>query len=481
MGKIKQTLALFILIELLFSSFTIQTALGGGKVTVNPPETYLIPGKDVPKKAPEFFERVLEKLGIPLSDFAVKALVIWTKYENTNAYWNPLATTWDMGEKSWNFNDAGVKNYADMETGVQATANTLKLSYYKAILEMLAGKAFNKEEIQKAVATWTYGSKNAVNRMNDPYLVNLVNEWWSEWQAKVPAKPPFEIVKCDISPKKVRIEERVSFTVTIKNMDNIARKFSVSFAVQDPNGNWHTSPSKDFTVSPENIGSVNLEWFIDSSALAGHYNVNITIWASELNKMETKEIINAFEVLGEAEKKEVNLPVPYIHQYYDTPLDEFNGKAACGATSTVMVLAYYGKLKAWPCECSAPYEHISLYGNYVPKAHQYIFDPQIRKAIADKIVQYLRKHGIDAIVIWEQPPTPEEIKKAIDQGRPIIASTQLTSEGHVVVIKGYTSDGYYIVNDPYGKDAKGGYDGAEVQYTWSQMKVKWAVIPITPP
>jgi len=131
----------------------------------------LIPGRDVPTEAPDFFPSVLTQLNIPISDFAVQALNIWTNYENTGAYWNPLATTWDMGEKSWNFNEAGVKNYVDEETGIQATANTLALHYYEYIREMLAIQSFKEQDLREAVATWSGLSPG------DPYVVNLVNEW----------------------------------------------------------------------------------------------------------------------------------------------------------------------------------------------------------------------------------------------------------------------------------------------------------------
>ncbi len=58
----------------------------------------------------------------------------------------------------------------------------------------------------------------------------------------------------------------------------------------------------------------------------------------------------------------------------------------------------------------------------------------------------------------------------------MVAVTWLTDEGHWVVIKGYTDDGHYIVNDPYGSKPYGAgiygnYNGADVQYTWSEMRV----------
>jgi len=144
----------------------------------------MIPGKDVPTETPDFFPSVLAKLNIPASQFALQAFSIWTNYENTNAYWNPLATTWNMGEKSWNFNWAGVKNYADKETGIQATANTLALNYYESIREMLAIQSFNEQHLREAVATWSGLDPN------DAYVVNLVNEWRNIYPVSL-NQPPF--------------------------------------------------------------------------------------------------------------------------------------------------------------------------------------------------------------------------------------------------------------------------------------------------
>jgi hypothetical protein len=218
----------------------------------------------------------------------------------------------------------------------------------------------------------------------------------------------------------------------------------------------------------------------------------------------------------------VNLPVPYIHQCYDTPdgppdsdpnndPDYFDGRWACGATSAVMILAYYGKLSPWPDSVALPQPHTSNYGNYVCRrytygsytfniatpqpsgdpptlsgppaygAYGYIHNPD-GLARPEKVVDYFQKHGLDAQV--DYTPTEQEIKAALDAGKPVWASTALTSSGHIVVIKGYTSDGFYIVNDPFGSKPYaspiwGDYDGADVKYSWSEMGIggKWIVVP----
>jgi uncharacterized delta-60 repeat protein len=189
-----------------------------------------------------------------------------------------------------------------------------------------------------------------------------------------------------------------------------------------------------------------------------------------------------------------NLDVPYIHQCWDTPND-FDGRWACSATSAVMAVAYYGTLNSWPCSCSQPNPHTSNYGNYISKSYTYnghTFDDEAQCEngqyakgaygyiyhpgnIVNNIISYLQLNGLDSQV--DITPTEAEVKAEIDAGYPVVALTWLTTEGHWVVIKGYTDDGQFIVNDPYGNKPYGygicgNYNGADVRYTWSEMGVE---------
>lgn len=139
-----------------------------------------IPGREVDRR---FFVKVIERLNnVPLSDFALEALMAWKPYENTSACWNPLATTWKM-EVVCYFNclkrDAagncivGVQNYQNEDMGVRATANTLNLSYYDAIRKMLRREAFEREKLRSALATWGTCSGSGC----DP----LLNQWQKLW------------------------------------------------------------------------------------------------------------------------------------------------------------------------------------------------------------------------------------------------------------------------------------------------------------
>jgi hydrogenase maturation factor len=157
------------------SAVLLKAVVDDSKVTYKFGGTLLppadIPGKDVPENFPTFFENVLVRLNIPVSEFATKALAIWARYEDTGAHWNPLATTRKMGDKSTDFNASLVQNYDDLDTGINATVETLGLSYYEAIQQMLSMQSFSRENIKKSLAKWS-GLDST-----DSYVTNLVQEW----------------------------------------------------------------------------------------------------------------------------------------------------------------------------------------------------------------------------------------------------------------------------------------------------------------
>lgn len=109
--------------------------------------------------------------------FAIAALDAWKKYENTKATWNPLATTWKVG--NWkDFNSKGVKSYTDRDSGIRGTAATISAlnsanSYMWAIRKMLSRKGFDEANIKKALNVWTTGDASK----SGGYVSDLVREW----------------------------------------------------------------------------------------------------------------------------------------------------------------------------------------------------------------------------------------------------------------------------------------------------------------
>ena len=185
--------------------------------------------------------------------------------------------------------------------------------------------------------------------------------------------------------------------------------------------------------------------------------------------------------------------VPYVHQIYDTP-DWFHGEWACGPTSVVMALAYYGQLSG-------------DYGWYVPNEYthqsacsgEHTFDrvqddaadppndawgaygtcTDNGVAIASRMYEYAQKHDVGHYFAFANSSTPHSVKAELDGGALVILSTDF-SGGHIVIVRGYTDDSTtrYIVNDPAGDwhDDYWNDNGDGARYTWAEMSPNWYIV-----
>jgi hypothetical protein len=189
------------------------------------------------------------------------------------------------------------------------------------------------------------------------------------------------------------------------------------------------------------------------------------------------------------------LPMPYIHQVYDTP-NEFNGHWACGPTSTLMAIQHFGRLAAWPVTVDVPSPHTSDYGAYVSRTYTafgstfdrvqndasgrpargaYGWCTEDGAAWAWRMQDYARRHDLSSD--FDGSATFAEVQAALDGGKAVALSTQLTSAGHIVTVKGTTADGRLVTNDPYGDKNQGymNYQGEGAIYTWAQVGSKWFI------
>jgi hypothetical protein len=82
----------------------------------------------------------LTAISKPVSTNNLKTMVCWAASENTQAQFNPWATTLQY-EASTDFNEAGVKNYATYENGIAAFKATILNGLYDGILADLAVSA----------------------------------------------------------------------------------------------------------------------------------------------------------------------------------------------------------------------------------------------------------------------------------------------------------------------------------------------------
>ena len=179
--------------------------------------------------------------------------------------------------------------------------------------------------------------------------------------------------------------------------------------------------------------------------------------------------------------------LPYIHQVYDTA-NNFNGNSACGATSALMAIQYYGVLATHPITVSVPSSHTSNYGWYISNVYTYgrtfnimgadpngnLFGGGYGYIIQDNwadtkghMAEYIRYHGRTSSVDWS--PTFAKAKADIDANHPFVILTSLTSAGHYITCRGYYKSQYSLAfNDPYGNKNSGymNYSGSLVSYDW---------------
>lgn len=117
----------------------------------------------------DFIDAVLHAIGAPITATNRMLLLAWTQAEGTKAKFNPLATTQPAVGAS-NFNSVGVKDYASFQSGVQATAATLKNGRYPGILSSLRAGNVSPNDIVNRYArefdTWGTGAGAVSSRLH---------------------------------------------------------------------------------------------------------------------------------------------------------------------------------------------------------------------------------------------------------------------------------------------------------------------------
>lgn len=185
----------------------------------------------------------------------------------------------------------------------------------------------------------------------------------------------------------------------------------------------------------------------------------------------------------------VSLPVPYLSQVYDSP-DDFDGSGSCGPTSMLMVLAFYQKIAPNPVRVTESYAHETLYGKFIPQVDAKVCEPNLG-AVHVKMLDYLRPQFPGVAIWYNEKATWERVKAELDAHRPVILGTQVTGAGHIMVARGYLTDGRLLINDPAGDreqaarkgGPEGGWsptgvrywngDGNKAVYEWDALEVRW--------
>ena len=187
------------------------------------------------------------------------------------------------------------------------------------------------------------------------------------------------------------------------------------------------------------------------------------------------------------------VPSQFVHQLWDTA-DDFNGNSACGPTSSVMDLAGYQLASQFSVWVSSPYGHWSPYGGYVSRqysaygttfnayapdpnwnyfagAYGWMVDDPNQGSLHYWLNDYLDRH-VSYPIAQASYPTASWIRAQLDANLMVVVSGYFAYGlyGHIALITGYTDDGRFYVNDPYGAGTDGSYDGKNTVYTLDYMR-----------
>lgn len=153
----------------------------------------------------------------------------------------------------------------------------------------------------------------------------------------------------------------------------------------------------------------------------------------------------------------VDLPVPYRAQGVE---NKCISGSICSPTSTSMVMQWAGVDRPTQTNALAIWDDdYAIFGNW------------------NRAVQYAASMGLEARL--ERFTTIHQVHTRLAQGQPIIASINFepgtfpsnvmnSTDGHLIVIRGYTESGDLIVNDPASKDRGNGiiYKANELAHAW---------------
>lgn len=162
---------------------------------------------------------------------------------------------------------------------------------------------------------------------------------------------------------------------------------------------------------------------------------------------------------------EVNWPVPFTSQAPTANWDPIH-EDACEEASVAMVLRYFDKQPfTSPADADVQIQ-------YLVELNEKTFGYD-KSQTAKQVVEML-EHESDTLDIAIVPATQESMKQALSKGSLIIVpATGKDLKNpyfqnpppvyHMLVARGYTSNGYVITNDPGTKR------GEEFAYTWSTL------------
>lgn len=156
-----------------------------------------------------------------------------------------------------------------------------------------------------------------------------------------------------------------------------------------------------------------------------------------------------------------NLPESVkLEIFYRSQLDNlYNPTGACNVTSIAMCLDFL----------RVPRRQKT--GQYEDELYQYAIDNGYSRHSPQDLARIVRDYGaVDKFTDWG---TIEGCQKHLAAGNPCVVHGYFTSFGHIVVVVGYDSKGFFV-HDPYGEWFDSGYDtsanGAYLHYSYDLIQ-----------
>lgn len=135
----------------------------------------------------------------------------------------------------------------------------------------------------------------------------------------------------------------------------------------------------------------------------------------------------------------MNYSVPYCNQYDN----QIEPDRTCGSTSVAMCLKYFGVADPGP---------LPQYEDDIKKRFDHL---GLDHTSPDGIKRLVEGFGLrDNLTLSAKL---SNITRALDAGEICILHGFWTGSGHILVIRGYTSNGDFLVNDPAGEWFYSGY------------------------
>jgi hypothetical protein len=290
----------------------------------------------------------------------------------------------------------------------------------------------------------------------------------ASWQATTPAGSWIEIEVRGRTPDA----EKTSWDV----LGRWTSDATIQRRTLTPQSDDLASVNVDTWVAKKGAGFSSWQLRVSLFRMPGTVGPSVTMVGAVASRLPKRPVVN---VSPFGPTVGTSLPVPTYSQMVhkgDFPQWGGGGEAWCSPTSTSMVLGYYNRLPTAPAYRFVPKGHPAPWVDYAAR-QTYDFDYE---GTGNWPFNTAYAAGLAGHAFVTRLRSLTEAEAFIAAGIPLVASVswgpgELTgapvasSDGHLLVIAGFTSYGDVVVNDPAFKTAEGVrtiYDREQFENAW---------------